>query len=210
MSCEAPARRALVAWTVRRAREKYEKRLSDVAAQRLRELVGDSPGWVDAELGKLAAYVGERDEITPADIESLTGHHREEKVFAVDRAIDAMSSGDTASALEHWEQVLATDRAAPGRAIAGLAWSVRRLLQTRTEWESGVPVGELARRMYTEPAVLQRRLERTPLDALREQRRDLLAADVAVKTGASTVDVAVERFIVKHSTLSGVVRSRAC
>ena len=204
--CEVPSRRALAPWIVRRARETYEKRLSDVAAQRLRELIGDSPGWLDAELSKLAAFVGERREITPADVESLTGHHREEKVFAV---IDAMSSGDTASALRHWEQVLATDRAAPGRAIAGLAWSVRRLLQARTDWESGVSAGELARRMYTEPSVLQRRLERTTRQALEGQRRDLLAADIAVKTGASTVDVAVEKFIVKHSVRSDVGRSRA-
>ena len=82
----------------------------------LREHVGDAPGLLDAELGKLAIYVGERVEITAADIAALTGRHREEKVFAV---TDAMSSGDTQTALRQWEQVLATDRAAPARAIAG-------------------------------------------------------------------------------------------
>jgi hypothetical protein len=38
------------------------------------------------------------------------------------------------------------------------------------------------------------------IEELEAQQRDLLAADLAVKTGASTVDLAVEKFIVKHST----------
>ena len=35
---------------------------------------------------------------------------------------------------------------------------------------------------------------------LEEQQRDLLEADLAIKTGAATIGSAVERFIVKHST----------
>jgi DNA polymerase-3 subunit delta len=196
MACEAPTGRAMVSWMVRRARDRYGKRLNDAAAQRLRDHLGDAPGWVDAELAKLAAYVGERGEIALADIAEMTGHHREEKVFAV---TDAMSSGDPATALTLWEQVLATDRAAPGRAVAGLAWGVRRLLETRTEWEAGADLRDLARRLYTDPDVLRRRLERVTIDRLRQQQRDLLAADLAVKTGASTIELAVEKFIIRHS-----------
>jgi hypothetical protein len=58
---------------------------------------------------------------------------------------------------------------------------------------------ELARRMYTDPQVLKRRLERVTVPELEAQQSDLASADLAVKTGASTVDVAVERFIVKHA-----------
>jgi DNA polymerase-3 subunit delta len=162
----------------------------------LRDYVGDALGSLDAELAKLAAFVGERNEVTPADINALTSQHREEKVFAV---TDAMAAHDPEAALRHWEQVLATDRAAPGRAIAGLAWGVRRLLEARRDWEAGVSIGVLARRMYTEPGLLQGRLERVTAEGLERQQRDLLAADLAVKTGASTVEVAVEKFIIQHS-----------
>ena len=205
IECEAPKGRAVVVWIVRRAKETYGKRLSDAAAQRLKEHLGDALGWLDVELAKLAAYVGDRPEITPSDIEAATGEHREEKVFAV---IDAVSSGDTSRALKQWEQVLTTDRAAPGRAIAGLAWSVRRLLETFHDWKKGADLGGLARRMFTDPETLRRRLEQTSVDQLREQQRDLLAADIAVKTGLSTVDVAVERFIVKHSACVRTTRSK--
>jgi len=195
--CEPPTRRAVAGWITQWAREKYGKRITPPTAQHLREHLGDDLGILDAELSKLTAYVGQRAEITPGDIDDLTGQHREEKVFGV---TDAISSGDTAGALRHWEQVLATDRAAPGRAIAGLAWGVRRLLQAKREWDRGANIGELARRMFVDPNVLQRRLARVDPQQLERQQEDLLAVDLAVKTGASTVDVAVEKFIVKHST----------
>jgi DNA polymerase-3 subunit delta len=193
---DAPKGRAILGWIVNRARAVHGKRVAQPAASMLREQVGDAPGRLDAELAKLTAFVGEREEIAPADIDALTGHHREEKVFAV---TDAMSSRDTTAALRNWEQVLATDRAAPGRAVAGLAWGVRRLLEARRDWEGGVGIRELAARMRTDPEVLRQRLERVTIEQLETQQRDLLAVDLAVKTGASTVDVAIEKFIVKHS-----------
>lgn len=196
VGCESPRGRELVGWIVRRAQEQYDKRMSYPAAQKLREQIGDALGAADAELSKLSAYVGNRGEITPADVGALTGHHREEKVFAV---TDAIASKDPAGALRCWEQVLATDRAAPVRAIAGLAWGVRRLLGARRDWDSGVSIRALAPRMYTDPTVLQRRLERVTAAQLEEQLRDLLAAEIAVKTGASTIESSVEKFIVKHS-----------
>ena len=193
---DPPKGRALLGWIATQARAQYGKRLTTATAQVLREQLGDSPGALDAELAKLADFVGQREEITATDIDALTGHHRLEKVFAV---TDAMSSGDTKTAIRCWEQVLATDRAAPARAIAGLAWGIRRLRQARSDWDNGADLNQLARRLYTQPALLRRRLEHASADQLAEQQRDLLAADLAVKTGASTIDSAVEKFIVKYS-----------
>jgi len=204
--CEAPEGRALTTWIVRRAKLSYGKQLGEAAAQRLREHLGDSPGWIDSELAKLAAYVGSRPEITREDIVEVTGELREEKVFAV---MDAIANGDASLALKLWEQVWATDRAAPGRAIAGLAWSVRKLLDAKQEFDRGVDAAALARKMFTDPSVLRRRLERTTQAGLREQQRDLLAADLAVKTGNSTVDVAIEKFIVKHAAARSAGRELA-
>lgn len=197
--CEVLKGRDVATWIQRRAKEQYGKGLSAQAARALREHIGDVPGLLDAELVKLAAYVGTRPDIAPADIGALTGQHREEKVFAV---IDAVSIGDASTALRNWEQVLATDRAAPARAIAGLAWGVRRLLETHRAWTQGANLYSLARRMYTDPDVLERRLKRTSHTQLEEQQRDLLTADLDVKTGASRVDSAVEKFIIKHCVQS--------
>lgn len=195
---EPPKGRALVSWIVRRAREVHGKTVNDAAARVLKEHVGDSLAGLDTELAKLTAYVGDRPEITPKDVDAATGEHREEKVFAV---LDAITDGDTVGALRAWEQVWATDRAAPGRAIGGLAWSVRRLLEVLREWERGGDLDAIARKkgLYTDSATLRRRLERTGVAQLRELQRDLLAVDMAAKTSLSSVDIGVERFIIKHS-----------
>lgn len=196
ITCEPPKGRAIINWIVTRTQQIYQCRISAQAAQRLREHIGDDVGRLDSEIAKLSAYVGDRNAITPADIAALTGLHREEKVFAV---TDAISSGDVATALGHWEQVLATDRAAPARAIAGLAWGIRRLLQTRREWEAGVSIYALSKKMFTDSSVLEKRLQRLSTAQLEEQLQDLLVADLAIKTGMSTAQTVIEKFIVKHS-----------
>lgn len=195
ITTDTPSGRRVVPWIVDRAQNAYGKSMTQAAAASLREHAGDSVGELDAELAKLSAYVGQRQCIEPADIDALVGHHREEKVFAV---TDAIANGDTASALEHWEQVLATDRAAPGRAIAGLAWGVRRLLDARRELDRGASLHTLARRLYVDPPVLERRLGRLSAAHLEQQLSDLCAADLAVKTGLGSLNTAIEKFIVRH------------
>lgn len=196
ISCEPLKGRALVSWITQRAGKAYGKQLSDAVATQLRDHLGDSLGLLDAELGKLAAYVGQRAEITTDDVRKVTGQLREETVFAV---TDAIASGQTAAALRLWEQVLATDRAAQGRSIAGLAWAIRRLLETRRAWDGGASLRTLAPKLFVEPSVLEARLSRCTARQLERQLQDLLEADEAIKTGKSTIEVAIERFIVKHA-----------
>ena len=197
VACEPPKGQAIVGWIVNRARTAYDKRLGQQAARSLREHTGDMLGALDAELSKLATYAGQRPEITIDDIDTLTGRHREEKVFAV---TDAIAAKDPATAMKHWEQVLATDPAAPGRAVAGLAWGVRQLLTAKQDQAEGTSLRVMAGRMFTDEHVLRRRLERVTVADLEAQQRDLLAADLAVKTGKSTVNTAVEKFIVTHGS----------
>ena len=195
VKCEPPRRAALFTWIDQRARNVYRKRMDRLAASRLRDYVGDSLGILDAELSKLSTFVGERLSITLADVNALVGNVREQTVFAI---TDAMAEGDARTALYHWERVLATDRAAPGRAIGGLAWGIRRLLDAHDAVAGGTPVRALARQFWTEPDVLERRLHRLPRARLEDQLSDLLDADVASKTGLSDVNRAVERFIINH------------
>lgn len=195
--CEQVKPYQIRGWIEQRVRGKYGKRMAPRAAELLREFTGDSLGLLDAELRKLVDYVGQRDEITTDDVEALTGRQREEKVFAI---TDAMSVGDTATALGQWQQVLATDRAAEGRSIAGLAWAVRTLLRARRDWEKGASLEALAKRHYTNAETMRRRLEGVSYKQLERQQQALLEADLAVKTGASTVPLAVEKFIVEHSS----------
>lgn len=196
IKCEAPKGRDLPAWIAERARKKYGKRVDQQTAYVLRDLVGESLGQLDSELGKLALYVDDRTAITAADVEALVGEHREEKVFAV---TDAMAAGRADQAIHHWQRVLATDRAATGRAIAGLAWGIRRLLDLKVRHESGEPAAALARRAFMPPDRLHQRLASVSVSGLQRQLSDLMRADLSVKSGLGKLDSAVERFILTHT-----------
>ena len=178
VACEPLKGPAFGTWIAQRASATYGKKIAASAVQSLRRLLGDSPGWIDAELGKLASFVGARPEITSADVNELTDQRREELVFGI---IDAMSDGDAAAALSFWDQVMATDRAAQGRSIGGLAWKIRQMIE------------------YGDTRVSKRRLL--------EVQRDLLRAELAVKTGLSSLPLAIEQFIIKH-TMKPAPRSR--
>ncbi|MCA9249701.1 MAG: DNA polymerase III subunit delta [Phycisphaerae bacterium] len=196
IKCDPLKGQALQAWMVQHARDAYNKQLDRQAAWRLADLVGQSLGALDAELSKLSIFVGSRTAITPKDVEELVGRLREEDIFGI---TDAMASGDTATALTKWEKVLATDRAAPARAVGGLAWGFRKLLDLKLQSMSGVPMGSLARQAFTTPDVLQRRLERHDVADLQNKITALLEADVASKNGLSTASSAIQQFIVAQS-----------
>lgn len=196
ITCEPPKGKSLALWIVDRASQAYAKRIAPQAAALLREHIGDECGAIDAELAKLATFVGSRTEITAADVQALTGCIRVENVFAV---TSAMAAGDATAALRQWEQVVATDRAAPARAVAGIAWAVRRLLEARRELARGASMHALAGRMFTDAPALEKTFRRWTERDLERQMTELLEIDIASKTGLTTVESAVERFIIRHA-----------
>ncbi|MEE9297318.1 MAG: DNA polymerase III subunit delta [Phycisphaerae bacterium] len=196
VQCKPAKGQALRSWLVAHARDEYGKRMSPQAAYRLHDQVGDSHERLDGELAKLSLYVGDREEIMPQDVEAVVGCYREQTVFAV---MDAISEGDAGKALNEWHRVLATDPAASGRAIGGLAWGARRLLDARRRLDAGESPHSLARAFWTDPDVFLRRMQGSTAGQRQDQLLELLAADLGSKTGATTFNVAVEKFIVKHS-----------
>ncbi len=193
--CEPPRGRGVAAWLVQQARQRYGKRIDPPAAESLRELIGEQLADLDAELGKLALYAGDRPRITSRDVEALVGQHRQEKVF---RITDAIAHRDASGALRLWQQVWATDRAAPARAIGGLRWAVKRMLDARKLHDSGVPLGQVAGRVRMPAHLLERQLAGLSRKRLEQQLERLLQADLAAKTGAGTVQRAIEKFIVEQ------------
>lgn len=165
-SCEVPPVGKLPGWLVAYAKKRQGKALGMAVARKLVEFGGGELSNLCNDVDKLAVYVGDAAMITEEDVEALIGQHRQEKVFGI---VDAASSGDLAGAMTLWEQVLATDRDAPYRALGGLAWALRRLIDQRGARDRA-------------------RLER--------HLASLADADQAVKTGAGTVQSVVERLIV--------------
>lgn len=184
IECKAPPPWQRDKWLVGRARQHYGKRLDGPAAQALVELAGDDMASLDAELAKLDLYTGERQTIAVADVEALVGLTRPEKIF---RMTDALARGDPASAIAIWRQTLATDNQAAFRAIGGIAWAIRQMIQAK----QGAP--------HVSPTT-SRAAARFTLEQLQDMLVQLLASDVASKTGLGTVETAVEKLIVRQGT----------
>ena len=128
IKCESLSSRAIPGWLAERCRTAYGKRIDAAASAMLAEYIGEDLGLLDSELNKLTLYVGDRPAIAATDIQALVGHTREEQVWGI---LSAIAAGSEGKAMTLWEQVWETDRAAPGRAIAGIAYKVRQLLTAK-------------------------------------------------------------------------------
>lgn len=199
IKCDSLKGMAVAQWLSQRAQAAYDKRLDRRAADLLRRQAGDDLAILDSELLKLSTYVGDRAEISAKDVAALVGLQREEKVFGI---ADALSSRDAATALRLWEQVWRTDRAAPGRAIAGLAWALRRDLEAKCEVDRGASPASIARKFWMSPDELIARLNRNTLAQFEDKLRALLQADAEVKTGLSDVRTTIEKFIVTQCAMA--------
>ncbi len=199
IGCGAPKNGAIawaIDWSASWAGTVHGCELSRPTAARLVELAGVDCGRLDSELSKLAAYIHPRKQIALADVDALVGSRREETIFALG---DALGRRDAAAALDLWQQVIATDRAAPYRALGGLAWGFRRCVQGRRLLDEGVPPGVAANRsgFYGNPELLRRQVGSLSARQWEDILTRLLRIDVSTKTGLGATELAVEKLIVQ-------------
>jgi len=195
IECKAIPASKVTAWVVNRCRDAYGKQLDFRTAALLCDQIGDDLGMLDGELEKLAVYVGERRQITAADIEILCGRCREEQVWDI---LWAIASGNKTKAITLWEQVLQTDLAAEYRAVGGLAYSVRRLLNAKRAMEAGIPFPELKKiLMCWQDDVARAQLSAYTTEDLEWMLCKLCEADAAVKNGSGSVQSSIEALIIE-------------
>lgn len=178
IACEQIKGQRVGAWAVNHARETYGLRVDSEAGRLLADYIGEDLGRIDGELQKLGLYIGQRDRVTGKDVRALVGHSREEKVWGI---LEAIGKRDAATALHLWEDVWQTDRAASARAIAGIAYTVRKLIEAKRGGKS--PWGVDASAFAVEDA--------------EDMLCELLDADAAAKIGQASVRTSVEAFILK-------------
>ncbi len=193
--CEAPKPSRLSEWVAAECPRRCGKAIEPQAAALLCAQIGPNLGVLIAELHKLALHAGDQPRITLADVEALVSFCKEEKVWNI---LSAIAARDEAAALRQWEEVIQTDRAAGERAVAGIAYTVRRLLQARLALEAGTPLKTIMEIVKTwDERRLRAELQAFTTDQVEQMLCELLEADVAAKTGRSSVHAAIESFIVR-------------
>ena len=195
INCEEVKAYKIAGWLTGHARQQHDLAVESAAVSLLADLVGNDLGRLDGELQKLGLYVGERGRVTVRDVEALVSHYREEQVWGI---LSAIAAGDSKRALTLWEDVWQTDRAASARAIGGLAFKVRQLLNAKRAQEAGAPIHELGRALmiFRDPGRVEAELSAFSTGQVEDMLTLLLEADVAAKTGGTSVRSSIEGLIV--------------
>lgn len=164
-------------------------------AARLYEQVGDDHGVLDNEIAKLATYVLPRTNVGLSDVDAIVGQSREQTVFKI---TDAIAERNAHKALALWQQVLATDRAAPYKAIGGLAAGLRKLVQAKAHIAGGGTAfsAKKALRIFSDGNSLERQLKRFNSRQWEDILLRLLRIDYGSKSGLGNVERAMEKLIV--------------
>lgn len=113
----------LLSWVGQRSQSYYQKKIPRPAVQLLIELAGNSIGLLDQELGKLASYIGGRDQITTEDVRALVGGWRLETTWAM---INGVRDGHLNHALTELDKLL-TAGEAPQKLLGGISFVYRKL-----------------------------------------------------------------------------------
>jgi DNA polymerase III subunit delta len=200
--CKAPPSyrlHDLQPWLVGWAKSAHKKKLASDAAELLLDLVGSSMGLLDQELGKLAAAVGAKPDVTADDVDRMVGRSKAADVF---RILDAIGEGKAGEALSVVEELFSEGE--DPMAVMGPLWGNLRKLATVARLclaeghplgpamdAAGVPKYDKIRRSY------ERQLKHIGRPRLSKLTDWLVELNLGLKGGSALPErIQVERLIV--------------
>lgn len=167
------------------------KRATPEAAYTLVALAGGSLRDLDHEVEKVAAFVGERQKVLPADVEAIASRTGHASIFTL---VDAVGGRDAPAALQALHEILATHE--PLQVLFMVARQYRLILRAQhmagERVPRGGPEGErsrgggLAERLGVHPYVAKKVAEQArgyQADCFPGIFAALVEADRAIKTG---------------------------
>jgi len=169
ISCQSPDAEKLPAWATQAARRRG-KSLSADAAEQLVWSVDAKLDRLDAELEKLCLYVGDREQITTEDVTAAVVSSVGARPFALANAVG---------------------RQRPAEALLELARSMTR------RGDEFMVMGQLG--WHLRSSLTGRNRSPSPRQRLAGDFRRLLAADLALKSGAPTLTT-MQRLVVEMSS----------
>jgi DNA polymerase-3 subunit delta len=175
--------------------------IADDAILLLAKLVGSHLTEIEAELKKLADYVGERKRIEVSDVAQVVSRSKEENVFDFTRAI---GESDRVRALEHLVHLLDQGQSEIG-IVSLLARHIRLLLTVKRGLDQGLSGAKLAHYAQVPPYfldnyVMQSRL--WPVKKLEQTLVVLAETDKALKSSPLSSHIWLENLVLKTCSAS--------
>jgi DNA polymerase III delta subunit len=194
VSCEPP-KGAQLAAAIEREAGRHGKRIDARAADRLADRLGGGWAGLEAEIEKLARYVGSRDRIAERDIEAMVA---DEQVYRAFDLVDRIVEGDAGEALRILHRLLDQGEAPP-MLMGSVGWQIRKMLQVRREMAAGAPAADAcaAAGVRWKQAEFARRASRVSLETLQECHDRLLETDLSLKTSGGVEEPLLEGLVVR-------------
>jgi DNA polymerase-3 subunit delta len=184
---------ALAEW-VRERVNSLHGRISDVAVQRLVELIGGNLRVMANEVAKLVAYA-EGKNITEEDIRQVVGSAREMDIFMLVDAIIDQRSNLAEGILEQ----LLQSGVSPSQILVLLARQVQIMIQIKDLLSQKMSVNEIKGKMgifsdFIWKKVVARSGKYT-MERLKEIHQNILRTDLTIKKGVYEGDLALEMLV---------------
>lgn len=170
------------------------KKMDRAACDALAFTSGRDLTMLHGELLKLAAYVGERETITPEDIERIATHTAECTVFAM---VDALAAGKTKDAFELLGVLLSAGEQRIG-ILAMITRHYRQMMHLKAMQTDGQQQGQMAKALGVPPFALtrlSRQVGKRRYDLLKQSVELCVQADYDIKRGALREDAALDRLM---------------
>lgn len=180
-------------WIVKRA-GLYDVTIEPRAAAALADVAGADLHALDSELSKLADYVHPRTEITEDDVAAMTTYVPEANIF---KLVDAIAKGDGSTAMQLFHRLLKQEKQSEFSIFGMIMRQFRLLILAREFIDTGIG-GSLAAVTGTRGYAAEQfgRLARTfTAPDLERIHHRLLDADIAMKTGEMTPQMAIDLLI---------------
>jgi DNA polymerase III delta subunit len=202
ISTASPKRWTLPPYLIRYAEQAHSKKLGRQAAGLIVELAGEDLGRLYREIDKLAAFTGSDKEITIENIQALTGHNR---LFDAFEVFDEALAGRPAKATQLFRDMLAKDKDAEYRVVGAFVYQVRRMFDAKVLLNKGTDLKEISGRLriFGDRQTFFARLRKMDLLQIGSLLELLGLIDYQVKTGQATIEVEMEKFILKLANESG-------
>ncbi|MEO1993877.1 MAG: DNA polymerase III subunit delta, partial [Planctomycetaceae bacterium] len=175
---------SLIRWLVDQARDMHQKKLTRDAASLMRQLAGSNLGLLDQELSKLAAFVGQCDQIDVDDVRGLVGGWKTETTWTM---LDAIRDGSIATALDCLDKLLIAGEA-PLKILGGVNYVYRKYAKATQRAAQGQKLNAALKDAGVFPRDVQavaaylRRIGRPRAERILPH---LISADQVVKGGSS-------------------------
>ncbi len=196
-ACEMkkPSEGALMSWIVQILKQDG-KVIAQPVCEALLMRAGDNMENLRTQLEKLICYVGERQEITMADVEAVCTEQAVSQVF---RMLDAATEGKTQIALSLYYDMLAL-REPSMRILYLVGRQCNQLLLVRELSAAGEGSSQIASRLKLQPFVVSKTIRQSrafSAEQLKGFVRMCVELEERVKTGRMDEKIAVETALIR-------------